>query len=80
MNLKLSEGGFHPTTLVYFRQWLIEHAKADVAMRAVLEALLKEGFLIMAFSLMVALVMLVIIHIMTITVVVLVVVRKKRDH
>jgi transposase len=43
LNLKLSEGGFHPTTLVYFRQRLIEHAKADVAMRAVLEALQKEG-------------------------------------
>jgi transposase len=41
--LKLSEGGFHPTTLVYFRQRLIEHAKADLAMRAVLEALQKEG-------------------------------------
>src|ERR1700677_902349 len=43
LNLKLSEGGFHPTTLVYFRQRLIEHAKADVAMRAVLEAFQKEG-------------------------------------
>ncbi len=43
LNLKLSEGGFHPTTLVYFRQRLIEHAKADVAMRAVLGALQKEG-------------------------------------
>lgn len=43
LNLKLSEGGFHPTTLVYFRQRLIEHAKADLAMRAVLEALQKEG-------------------------------------
>jgi Transposase domain (DUF772) len=32
LNLKLSEGGFHPTTLVYFRQRLIEHAKSDVAM------------------------------------------------
>jgi hypothetical protein len=31
--LKLSEGGFHPTTLVYFRQRLIEHAKADLAIR-----------------------------------------------
>jgi len=45
LNLKLSEGGFHPTTLVYFRQRLIEHAKADVAMRAVLEALQKEGLI-----------------------------------
>jgi transposase len=43
LNLKLSEGGFHPTTLVYFRQRLIEHGKADLAMRAVLEALQKEG-------------------------------------
>jgi hypothetical protein len=45
LNLKLSEGGFHPTTLVYFRQRLIEHAKADVAMRGVLAALQKEGLL-----------------------------------
>jgi Transposase DDE domain/Transposase domain (DUF772) len=45
LNLKLSEGGFHPTTLVYFRQRLIEHAKADVAMRAVLAALQKEGLI-----------------------------------
>src|SRR5260221_11842729 len=43
VNLKLSEGGFHDTTLVYFRQRLIEHGKAEVAMRAVLEALQKEG-------------------------------------
>jgi transposase len=43
LNLKLSEGGFHATTLVYFRQRLIEHGKAEVAMRAVLEALQKEG-------------------------------------
>jgi hypothetical protein len=45
LNLKLSEGGFHPTTLVYFRQRLIEHAKADVAMRAVLAALQQEGLI-----------------------------------
>jgi transposase len=45
LNLKLSEGGFHPTTLVYFRQRLIEHAKTDVAMRAVLAALQKEGLI-----------------------------------
>src|SRR6266478_2777144 len=43
LNLKLSEGGFHATTLVYFRQRLIEHGKAEVAMRAVLAALQKEG-------------------------------------
>jgi len=45
LNLKLSDQGFHPTTLVYFRQRLIEHGKTDVAMRAVLRALQKEGFL-----------------------------------
>ena len=45
LNLKLSQGGFHPTTLVYFRQRLIEHGKADMAMRAVLAALQKEGLL-----------------------------------
>jgi Transposase DDE domain/Transposase domain (DUF772) len=45
LNLKLSDQGFHPTTLVYFRQRLIEHGKTDVAMRAVLHALQKEGFL-----------------------------------
>jgi transposase len=43
LNLKLSEGGFHATTLVYFRQRLIEHGKAEVAMRALLAALQKEG-------------------------------------
>ena len=45
LNLKLSDQGFHPTTLVYFRQRLIEHAKSDMAMRAVLEALQKEGLI-----------------------------------
>jgi transposase len=45
LNLKLSQGGFHPTTLVYFRQRLIEKGKADLAMRAVLAALQKEGLL-----------------------------------
>ncbi|HZC35946.1 MAG TPA: transposase [Chthoniobacterales bacterium] len=45
LNLKLTEGGFHPTTLVYFRQRLIEHGKSEVAMRAVLAALQKEGLI-----------------------------------
>ena len=45
LNLKLSDQGFHPTTLVYFRHRLIEHGKSDVAMRAVLRALQKEGFI-----------------------------------
>src|ERR1700726_4124033 len=43
LNLKLSDQGFHPTTLVYFRQRLIEHTKTGVAMRAVLEALKKRA-------------------------------------
>src|SRR5260370_40872420 len=43
LNLKLSEGGFHATTLVYFRQRLIEHGKAELAMRAVLAAFQEEG-------------------------------------
>src|SRR4029077_11657902 len=50
LNLKLSEGGFHPTTLVYFRQRLIEHAKSDVAMRAVLAALQKVELLREVFA------------------------------
>jgi len=45
LNLKLSDQGFHPTTLVYFRQRLMTHDKSDVAMRAILQALQKEGFL-----------------------------------
>lgn len=45
VNLKLSEGGFHSTTLVYFRQRLIERAKADVVMCGMLPALQKEGLL-----------------------------------
>src|SRR5689334_8616181 len=31
LNLKLGDPGFHPTTLVYFRQRLLEHAKSDLA-------------------------------------------------
>ena len=45
LNLKLGDPGFHPTTLVYFRQRLLEHAKSDLAFRAVLEALQAEGFI-----------------------------------
>jgi transposase len=45
LNLKLGDPGFHPTTLVYFRQRLLEHAKSDLAFRAVLEALQAEGLL-----------------------------------
>jgi transposase len=45
LNLKLGDPGFHPTTLVYFRQRLIEHAKSDLAFRAVLDAVQAEGLL-----------------------------------
>jgi transposase len=45
LNLKLGDPGFHSTTLVYFRQRLLEHAKSDLAFRAVLEALQAEGFI-----------------------------------
>ncbi len=34
VGLEVKRKGFHPTTLVYFRQRLIEPGKADVAMRA----------------------------------------------
>ena len=34
---------FHPTTLVYFRERLLEHEEATLAFRAVLEALEQEG-------------------------------------
>jgi transposase len=45
LNLKLGDPGFHPTTLVYFRQRLLEYAESDLAFRAVLEALQAEGLL-----------------------------------
>src|SRR5258708_4913878 len=45
VELEAERRRLHPTTLVYFRQRLIEHAKADVAMRAVLAALQKEGLI-----------------------------------
>ena len=45
LHLGLSEAGFHPTTLVYFRQRLLEHAKSDLAFGAVLEALQQQGLL-----------------------------------
>ena len=37
--------GFHPTSLVNFRQRLLEAGKSDLALRAVLGALEKEGFI-----------------------------------
>jgi transposase len=45
LNLKLGAEGFHPTTLVHFRQRLLEAGKSDLALRAVLGALEKEGFI-----------------------------------
>jgi hypothetical protein len=44
LNLKLGAEGFHPTSLVHFRQRLLEAGKSDLALRAVLEALEEEGF------------------------------------
>src|SRR5260221_950524 len=43
LNLKLSEGGFHATTVVCFRQRLIEHGKTEVAMKALLGGMGKRG-------------------------------------
>lgn len=43
LNLELGQKAFHPTTLVYFRQRLIEQQQAALAFRAVLEALQQEG-------------------------------------
>jgi transposase len=45
LHLGLGQAGFHPTTLVYFRQRLLEHAKSDLAFGAVLEALHQAGLL-----------------------------------
>jgi transposase len=45
LNLKLGTEGFHPTSLVHFRQRLVEAGKSDLALRAVLGALEQEGFI-----------------------------------
>jgi hypothetical protein len=45
LNLKLGAEGFHPTTLVNFRQRLLESGKSDLALRAVVGALAEEGFI-----------------------------------
>jgi transposase len=45
LHLSLTDPGFHPTTLVYFRQRLLEHAKSGLAFGAVLEALHQQGLL-----------------------------------
>src|ERR1700675_1867293 len=44
LNLKLGDDGFHPSTLVHFRHRLLERGKSELSLRAVLEALEKEGF------------------------------------
>jgi hypothetical protein len=43
LNLELGERGFHPTTLVTFRQRLLDNRQAKVAFDAVLQALQTEG-------------------------------------
>jgi len=45
LNLRLGAGGFHPTSLVHFRQSLVEAGKSDLALRAVLGALEQEGLI-----------------------------------
>jgi hypothetical protein len=45
LDLKLGAEGFHPTSLVHFRQRLLENGKSDLALRAVLGALKEEGFI-----------------------------------
>jgi hypothetical protein len=45
LNLEIGEKGFHHTTLVYFRQRLAAHAKSDLVMRMMTQALQKEGLI-----------------------------------
>ena len=45
LNLKLGAEGFHPTSLVNFRQRLVQAGKNDLALRAVIGALEREGFI-----------------------------------
>jgi hypothetical protein len=45
LNLKLGAAGFHPTSLVHFRQRLLEAGKSDLALCAILGALEQEGFI-----------------------------------
>ena len=45
LNLKLGADGFHPTTLVHFRQRLLEAGKSGLAFGVVLNALEEEGFI-----------------------------------
>lgn len=43
LNLELGAQGFHPTSLVTFRQRLLEHERGQIAFDAVLAALQQEG-------------------------------------
>jgi hypothetical protein len=45
LNLSLNDRGFHATTLVNFRQRLLENDKGQVAFQAVIDALQKEGLI-----------------------------------
>ena len=45
LNVEIGYKGFHPTTLVAFRQRLIGHDQANLAFRAVVEALAREGLI-----------------------------------
>jgi transposase len=45
LNLKLGAEAFHPSSLVHFRQRLLEAGMSDLALRAVLGALQEEGFI-----------------------------------
>ena len=45
LNLRLGAGGFQPTSLVHFRQRLVQAGKSDLALRAVLGALEQEGLI-----------------------------------
>ena len=43
LNLELDDEGFHPTSLVYFRERLLENKKERILFDGILEALRKEG-------------------------------------
>ena len=45
LNLSLNDRGFHSTTLVNFRQRLLDNDKGHVAFQAIIEALQKEGLI-----------------------------------
>ena len=45
LGLAVDDAGFHPTTLVYFRQRLLEHQQGRVAFDALLQGLEQEGLI-----------------------------------